>query len=65
MSRPQTDSAGGSAASDDAASVRTPLEPMSISSETLFQGAREIRITHDGTAYRMTITRLNKLILTK
>ncbi|WP_346432336.1 hemin uptake protein HemP [Breoghania sp. L-A4] len=45
--------------------MRTPPEPMTISSETLFQGAREIRITHDGTLYRMTITRLNKLILTK
>lgn len=39
--------------------------PVVLDSEALFRGAREIRIVHDGTQYRLTITRLNKLILTK
>ncbi|MBA5776172.1 hemin uptake protein HemP [Stappia sp. F7233] len=47
----------------------TPLpsrpSPLTIDSRALFQGSREIRIAHDGTIYRLTITRLNKLILTK
>lgn len=39
--------------------------PLVLDSEALFQGAREVRIIHDDTQYRLTITRLNKLILTK
>ena len=40
-------------------------QPLTLDSEALFQGAREVRIVHDNTPYRLTITRLNKLILTK
>lgn len=39
--------------------------PLTIDSTALFQGAREVHITHEDTHYRLTITRLNKLILTK
>ncbi|WP_107989654.1 hemin uptake protein HemP [Breoghania corrubedonensis] len=40
-------------------------EPRTLDSETLFKGERELRIMHGGACYRLTITRLNKLILTK
>jgi len=33
--------------------------------ESLFAGAREIRLIHDGQEYRLRITRNGKLILTK
>jgi hemin uptake protein HemP len=36
-----------------------------IDSRELFQKAREIRIRHDGNVYRLRLTSLNKLILTK
>jgi hemin uptake protein HemP len=36
-----------------------------IDSRELFQTAREIRIRHDGNVYRLRLTSLNKLILTK
>lgn len=38
---------------------------MAILSQQLFCGEREIVITHDGQSYRLSITRQNKLILTK
>jgi hemin uptake protein HemP len=36
-----------------------------IDSRELFQSARELRIRHDGGVYRLRLTSLNKLILTK
>ena len=39
--------------------------PNRISSKTLFNGATEIIIEHAEQEYRLRITRLNKLILTK
>lgn len=36
-----------------------------IDSGELFQAAQEVVIRHDGHAYRLRITRQNKLILTK
>jgi hemin uptake protein HemP len=40
--------------------------PLVIPSETLFAlGRREVVILHDGQAYRLRLTRQNKLILTK
>lgn len=42
------------------------VEPLVIPSETLFRfGRREVVILHDGHAYRLRLTRQNKLILTK
>ncbi|WP_319773123.1 hemin uptake protein HemP [Breoghania sp.] len=39
--------------------------PRTIDSDALFKGERELRILHAGACYRLTITKLNKLILTK
>lgn len=39
--------------------------PGTISTAELFGGAREIAIDHDGTLYRLRITRQGKLILNK
>ncbi len=39
--------------------------PLVLSSEALFQGRQEIVIRHDGQDYRLRITRMNKMILTK
>jgi hemin uptake protein HemP len=36
-----------------------------VSSHALFQGRREIVIVHRGQEYRLRITRMDKLILTK
>ncbi|MDJ0932738.1 MAG: hemin uptake protein HemP [Breoghania sp.] len=44
---------------------RAAEEPRTLDSETLFNGDRELRIMHGDACYRLTITRLNKLILTK
>lgn len=33
-------------------------------SDELFQGCKEIRISHEGREYRLRVTRLNKLIMT-
>lgn len=40
-------------------------EAIRIDSRELFQGQREICIEHAGQAYRLRITRQDKLILTK
>jgi len=39
--------------------------PPRIASADLFRGRREIVITHQGTEYRLHITKADKLILTK
>ena len=36
-----------------------------LDSSILFRGSREIRIRHNDETYRLTITKLGKLILTK
>jgi hemin uptake protein HemP len=36
-----------------------------LESASLFKGTREIRIRHNDETYRLTITKLGKLILTK
>ncbi|WP_106753984.1 hemin uptake protein HemP [Pannonibacter carbonis] len=46
--------------------VAAPREDNSqMDSATLFRGNREIRIRHNEETYRLTITKLGKLILTK
>ncbi len=42
-----------------------PRTPKIIAAADLFDGEREIRIEHAGVAYRLRITRRNKLILQK
>ena len=39
--------------------------PRSIDSAALFAGSNELLIIHNGTPYRLRITRQDKLILTK
>lgn len=41
------------------------VEPRTVQSEELLQGAREIRIEHEGETYRLLVTRNEKLILQK
>ncbi|SUA99710.1 Hemin uptake protein [Pannonibacter phragmitetus] len=36
-----------------------------LESTSLFKGSREVRIRHNDETYRLTITKLGKLILTK
>jgi hemin uptake protein HemP len=40
-------------------------EPLTISSEALLAGRRQLIIQHGGEQYRLLLTRSNKLILTK
>jgi hemin uptake protein HemP len=40
-------------------------EPPRINSQELFQGGRVVVITHEGEAYRLLLTRNNRLILQK
>lgn len=44
---------------------RTPAGKLELSSETLFAAQREVLIRHAGEEYRLRLTRLNRLILTK
>lgn len=55
------------ASSRPSASAARPNErgPRTLDSEELFEGERELHIMHGDACYRLTITRLNKLILTK
>ncbi len=46
-------------------SAERPAEPRRIESEALFQGARVVVITHAGEAYRLMVTKNNRLILQK
>jgi len=39
--------------------------PVRVESQQLFEGQRELIIQHQGEAYRLRITRHDKLILTK
>ncbi len=53
--------AGGPVSRPDLALVAGRI----VTSETLFQGSREIGIEHFGSLYRLKITRQGKLILNK
>ncbi|WP_425088746.1 hemin uptake protein HemP [Stappia sp.] len=41
------------------------LAPLELDSSALFQGAREVHIRHKDMTYRLSITRFEKLLLTK
>lgn len=45
--------------------VTSPVEAKRFTSEELLAGAREVEIQHQGAIYRLKITSLGKLILTK
>lgn len=51
--------------STQAASPVTKGAPLKLDSVALFAGQREIIIMHQGEAYRLRITRQEKMILTK
>lgn len=42
-----------------------PVKDGEIDSQELFQFQRELRIRHESAVYRLRLTSLNKLILTK
>jgi len=48
-----------------AAPASVPTGPARIPSERLFAGATEVLIEHRGALYRLKLTSLGKLILTK
>lgn len=50
---------------DGALSGTTPSGTTTLTTEELFAGKDEIVLIHNGSAYRLRITRQNKLILTK
>ena len=56
---------------DDADSSTDPMLPLGsciavqLSSESLLRGRREVLIRHGTEQYRLSVTRMNKLILTK
>jgi hemin uptake protein HemP len=41
------------------------VAPLELDSDVLFQGGRELHIRHNGSLYRLSITRFEKLLLTK
>ena len=45
--------------------VAAKADPSVLDSATLLQGATHVRIRHEGVLYRLQVTRLGKLILTK
>ncbi|WP_417685753.1 hemin uptake protein HemP [Roseibium sp.] len=58
----------------DKLTISSPRKPVAVKAETqghmldtkaLFNGARELKIRHNSEVYRLTITKLGKLILTK
>jgi hemin uptake protein HemP len=51
--------------SDKPAEPRAPSAPPRISSEQLFGEGTEVQIEHRGALYRLRMTALGKLILTK
>jgi len=47
------------------ASMRQLAPPAPMSSATVLRGHRSVPIEHDGVIYRLQVTKLGKLILTK
>ena len=41
------------------------VQPIQLQSRSLFKGQRELHIQHNDETYRLSITKLGKLILTK
>lgn len=52
-------------ADSDKTAQGAPIAPRSIDSAVLFAGSTELIIVHNGSPYRLRITRQDKLILTK
>jgi hemin uptake protein HemP len=52
-------------ADSDKTAQNAQIPPRSIDSAALFAGSNELIIIHNGSPYRLRITRQDKLILTK
>lgn len=52
-------------ASRSATADKDQSAPLMLDTKTLFKGGRELQICHNSDTYRLTITKLGKLILTK
>ena len=52
-------------AESDKTAQDATISPRAIDSAALFAGSNELIILHNGTPYRLRITRQDKLILTK
>ena len=50
---------------EEASTRRVTLQDGALDSQELFQFEREVRIVHGDQTYRLRLTSLNKLILTK
>ena len=50
---------------DSSGKSPAPPRPVTLTSNDLFQGNREVLIEHNGEVYRLRITRTGKLILNK
>jgi hemin uptake protein HemP len=67
----RADSANANTSADTSAESASPSTrqtlrpPPQVDSQQLFEGQRELIIQHQGEAYRLRITRHDKLILTK
>ncbi|WP_417666368.1 hemin uptake protein HemP [Roseibium sp.] len=46
-------------------SVKADYQETMLDTKSLFKGSRELKIRHNSEVYRLTITKLGKLILTK
>lgn len=57
--------AGARSSETDAASRKIPVSGNRIESRDIFVGTKEVTISHEGEVYRLRLTALNKLILTK
>jgi hemin uptake protein HemP len=63
---PRSDAPAADLVSRDApVSLATPAVTERLSSTALLRGQREIEIDHEGAVYRLRVTALGKLILTK
>ncbi|HRF09251.1 MAG TPA: hemin uptake protein HemP [Xanthobacteraceae bacterium] len=67
FSMPKTDPVETSPNASSVSASRRPIDIVNnrIESRDLFVGTKEITIGHEGEAYRLRLTALNKLILTK
>jgi hemin uptake protein HemP len=64
---PPTTDAQGHAAPEGTSAPRHdhPTASRRIHSDSILQGAKQVEICHQGEVYRLQLTRLGKLILTK
>lgn len=62
---PSTATSDGTASQQGGSPLQSGTGPRQCDTRTLFGGARELLIEHDGAVYTLRITQHNRLILTK